>query len=268
MNPQRSQSIRELLEDVDIVDADFESALGALAAAADQPAPTPRGALAEVLAGRMSPHDAVADQSSTSTVTGGTASDVVALAEHRARKRRNRGITGGATVIALAAAASLAGVAAADDVPRASAPVVSVQVDATEDVDPVERPDLEVTAPPAADVERTVERAPINAAAPEPSRAAETPPAVEETPEAPPTAPPTAPAEVSTPQPRPAQDRKAVLINPEAPGKSKPAKVTVKPGLRGEKGHQKDRPAWAGQPGKPPHAGSGGRGPSHRSADR
>jgi len=214
-DPHRdSFDVDALLEEAGIADAAaLREAVESLHAAGSQPAPAPTGVLADLLEGRLTPAEAAAAAGITAE---SDADNVIGFDPAKSRKRRGGAVTGGLAVVALAAAAGLAGVAAADVPPRAASPVVNVTVPAGELENKPERPVIEASKPPEPTPERVVHRDPIPT----------------------PTAPP---APTPTPTPAPAPERapvkkpagKPAVLNPGRPAVVLPKSVPVKSKTKG-----------------------------------
>ncbi|RZU63509.1 hypothetical protein [Zhihengliuella halotolerans] len=215
-DPHReSFDVDALLEEAGIADAAaLRDAVESLHAAGSMPAPVPTGPLADLLEGRLTAAEAAA----AAGISAGSDDNVIGFDPAKPRKRRGGAVTGGLTVVALAAAAGLAGVAAADVPPRAASPVVNVTVPTGELTNKPERPTLEASNPPEPTPERVVHRDPI----PTPT----TPPA-----------PAPVPAPKPTPTPAPAAERApgkkpggaAKVLNPGKLASTLPKSVPVKP---------------------------------------
>ncbi|MCO1337904.1 hypothetical protein BJH93_03210 [Kocuria polaris] len=221
-----SFDVDALLEEAGIADAAaLREAVESLHAAGELPAPPPTGPLADLLEGRLTAAEAAAAAGIT---VESDADNVIGFDPAKSRKRRGGAVTGGLTVVALAAAAGLAGVAAADVPPRAASPVVNVTVPAGELTNKPERPTLEASKPPEPTPERVVHRDPIPAPTAPPAPAPAPAPAPTPAPKSAPTPTPTpAPAPERGPAKKP--DGAGKVLNPGGLAKTLPKAVTVDP---------------------------------------
>lgn len=198
-----------LLEEAGIADdGRLREAVESLHAAGDLSAPAPTGPLADLLEGRLTAAEAAGLEA------GAGPDNVVDFDPSKPRKRRGGTVTGGLAVVALAAAAGLAGVAAADVPPRAASQVVNVTVPPGELENKPERPVIEASKSPEPTPERVVKRDPV------PAETA---------------TPPPAPAPEPEPEPSPAKKPagKSEVLNPGKPAVVLPKSVPVKSKTKG-----------------------------------
>ncbi|GHC99381.1 hypothetical protein [Zhihengliuella salsuginis] len=208
---QNSFDLDALLEDAGAADdARLRGAVESLHAAGSLPAPRPTGALADLLDGRKTAAEA-ASAAGIATDADAEADNVLGFDPAKPRKRRGGGaVTGGMTVVALAAAAGLAGVAAADVAPRAAAPVVSVTVPPGELEHEPERPNIDATKAPEPEPERVVKRTPAPTPTPEPVQQ-----------------PAPAPEQVPVQEPVKKPDKQEKVLNPGQPASTMPKTVKM-----------------------------------------